>query len=56
MSESRDTTGETGTWADIMDIKPRRLRTAPDLVAAVVKAETEITEEAAVRKGAMFQK
>ena len=54
-SESRDTTGDTGTGADITDIENRRLRTARDSVAAVVEAETEITEEAAVHEGAMVQ-
>ena len=54
-SESRDTTGDTGTGVDITDIGTRRLRTARDSVAAVVEEETEITEEAAVREGEMVQ-
>ena len=55
-SESRDTTGDTGAGADITDIGIQRLRMAQYLVAAVVEAETEITAEAAVRKGGMVQK
>ena len=54
-SESRDTTEDTGTGEEITDIGTRRLRTAQDLVAAVVEAETEITEEAVVREGEMVQ-
>ena len=54
-SESRDPTEDTGTGADITDIGTWRLRTAQYLVAAVVEAETEITVEAAVRKGAMVK-
>ena len=54
-SESRDPTGDTGTGADITDIGTRRLRTAQDLVADVVEAETLITAEAEVREGAMVQ-
>ena len=54
-SEIRDPTGETGIGADITDIGTKRLRTARDLVGAVVEAETEIMEEAAVREGEMVQ-
>ena len=54
--DSRDPTGGTGAGADITDIGTWILRTAQDLVAAVVEAETEITTEAAVREGAMVQK
>ena len=54
-SESRDPTGDTEAGADITDIGTQRLRTAQDLVAAVVEAETEIMEEAAVLEGAMVQ-
>ena len=54
-SESRDTTGDTGAGAGITDIGIQRLRTAQYLVAAVVEAETEITEEAVVREGEMVQ-
>ena len=53
--ESRDPTGDTGTGADITDIRTQRLRTAQDLVANVAEAETEITAEAAVREGEMVQ-
>ena len=54
-SESRYPTEETGTGADVTDIGNQRLRTAQDLVADVVETETEITTEAAVRKGEMVQ-
>ena len=53
--QRRDTIGDIGTGADFTDIGTRRLRTARDSVAAVVEAETEIMEEAAVRKGEMVQ-
>ena len=53
--ESRDPTRDTGTGEDITDIGTLKLRTAKYLAAAVVEAETEITEEAAVREGAMIQ-
>ena len=48
---SRDPTVDTGKGADITDIVIWKLRTARDFVAAMVEAETEITEEAAVREG-----
>ena len=54
-SESRDPTGNTGTGAYFTDIGTQILRTAQYLVADVAEAETEITVEAAVRKGAMVQ-
>ena len=54
-SEIRTPTGDTGTGAEFTDIGTWRLRTVRDLVAAVVEAETEITAEAAVREGEMFQ-
>ena len=54
-SEIRDPTGDTGTGVDIMDIGTRRHRTAQDLVADMVEAETVITAEAALREEAMFQ-
>ena len=54
-SESRYPAGDTGTGADFTDIGTWRLITAQDLVAAVVDAETEITADEAVRKGAMVQ-
>ena len=54
-SESRYPTGDTGTGADFTDIGTWRLRTAQDLVVAVVEADTEITAEAAVREGSMVQ-
>ena len=53
--ESRDPTGDTGTWADITDIGTWRLRTEQYLVADVAEAETEITAEVAVGKGEMVQ-
>ena len=52
----RDPTGDTGTGADITVIGTLRHRTARYSVADVVEVETGITEEAAVRKGAMVQK
>ena len=54
-SESRDPTGDNGTGADFTDIGTWRLRTTRDSVAEVVEAESDITAEAAVKKGAMVQ-
>ena len=54
-SEIRDPTGDTGTGADITDIRTRRHRTARVSTADVVEAEAGITAEAAVREGAIFQ-
>ena len=54
-SEIRDPTGDTGTRADITDIGTCRHRTAQDLVADVVEAETGATGKAEVREGTMVQ-
>ena len=54
-SDRRDPTRYTGTRADFTDIGTWRLRTARYFVADVAEAETEITAEAAVCKGAMVQ-
>ena len=54
-SEIRDPTGDTETGSDITDIGTRSHRTAQDLLADVVEADTGITAEAAAREGAMVQ-
>ena len=54
-SESRDPAGDTRTGVDFTDIGTQTLRTARDLVTDKAEAETEITAETSVCKGAMVQ-